>query len=135
MSIQVLRHSRPKARTEHSCHNCGTPIRPGEVYLYQAALGDDGFFSWRSCAPCDELFDVVCEQAYDRHEGIATDDYDEWAGEAVAHEEDADLRRQARAYLARRGILHLYTDRDGEPIQGPAEECAGQLALDGAVRP
>lgn len=77
--MTVIWDSEPVARKAHQCEDCGRRIDPGELYLRQRVLGDDGPYTWKRCAHCRALVALYYdEMAFDWHEGVGADDISEW---------------------------------------------------------
>jgi hypothetical protein len=76
----TLADENPVARKEHHCSDCGRIIRAGETYRRFRGVGDDGVFTWKSCAHCDKVAAAIwaVEGAYYADEGI---DIAEWLTE------------------------------------------------------
>ena len=62
----VWNETRPRARTAHTCDECGLPILPGTVYLRIAMLSDGAWLHYAAHAECNALHQRiafnVCEQ-------------------------------------------------------------------------
>ena len=100
--VTVLHTRRPKARKAHPCEYCGAPaVQPGETYQRDTLVHDGHIYDWVSCKACDALTQIVWAWAYFDEDGVATDQFDEWATE---HGDDPEHGKAARAYLDRRGI-------------------------------
>lgn len=103
-----LRRSTPTARKPHSCDWCYGRIQPGERYHRSTNVYDDRVYDWVSCNACEGLAARVWDWSYRPDEGIGEDSFSEWAD---AHRDDLEHGKDARAYLARRGIAQ--PDEDG----------------------
>ena len=85
----VIWSSRPKARKQHVCENCGRVIDRGEVYKRLRALDEDGDpYTWKECAHCSAFVTLYIDDFADRYEGFCQDDIREWepyTDEAAEH--------------------------------------------------
>ena len=50
----------PKARKEHTCCECGEPIKPGEVYEYATGSYDGQIDHYKTCVPCTRIRRDFC---------------------------------------------------------------------------
>lgn len=49
--------TRPKARKEYRCYECGRIIKPGEVYTRIKVVCGGDFYTFKTCAQCAEIGD------------------------------------------------------------------------------
>ena len=56
MSITVLSETRPQARKNHICYECGCLIPKGTVHYVQVNVWDGQVNQWRVHADCAELY-------------------------------------------------------------------------------
>ena len=93
---ELLASKAVTARKRHRCDDCNGPITPGDRYRRDTCLGDGRVWTWRDCAPCADLLDVIWDY-FDMHTGddIGPDTFQEWA-------QDNPDDNRAVAYLARR---------------------------------
>lgn len=110
----------PKARKQHRCSECGATIQPGDVYYYQAGLGED-FYVWKECrrcrfdlkrvfdheqaegcgwsesfAPGGELGDALCDIGLERTPPAEVpDEFDiDWTGEAWREKREKEKKNE-----------------------------------------
>lgn len=77
--MSVIWDSEPVARKPHRCEDCDRRIDPGELYLRQRVIGDDGPYTWKRCAHCRAFIALYHdEMVSDWYEGIGPDDISEW---------------------------------------------------------
>ena len=50
--IQVLSHTKPRARKAHKCGECNRTIEPGETYERTAGVADGYFETYITCEQC-----------------------------------------------------------------------------------
>ncbi|GEL47427.1 hypothetical protein CHO01_25430 [Cellulomonas hominis] len=93
------------ARTEHPCSMCGRTIRPGERYHRSSQVNDGHAYTWRNCAHCEVLSELLWWlDVPDPDYGLGADDVSEWEPETAAH-----LRLKAlwdRGWTRKDGALH-----------------------------
>jgi hypothetical protein len=106
---QTLTDTSPTARKAHSCSDCGRTIQPGEKYRRWSGVGDDGVYTWKSCAHCDKVASAIwasgegpseCDGLDVREwlteyelEPLATQMREHWRGVAVEDIDTAVLSR------------------------------------------
>ena len=76
--------TRPRARTDHVCSDCGRTIGPGETYRHSVVFHDGTVGTWKDCAHCEalvDLYDIAWDGGYDdvRIHEWATDGHDDWS--------------------------------------------------------
>lgn len=49
----------PTAKKTHRCELCGRTIQPGETYLRGSGFGDGEAHTWKECAHCEALADLI----------------------------------------------------------------------------
>lgn len=47
------------ARKQHCCHMCGRTIEPGERYHRERVADYGDIWTWKNCAHCDVVIDVL----------------------------------------------------------------------------
>ena len=75
--------TRPRARKDHVCSDCGRTIGPGETYLRCVGFEDGTAWTWKDCAHCEAtlgLYDISWDGAYndDIFYEWATGGHDDW---------------------------------------------------------
>ena len=91
----LLRQNRVRARKEHWCYACYCDIPVGTEHHTTTYVHDGRVVTTRSCDPCEALLSDVWDWHCRPDEGVAYDDFREWA------EEHAPEDPRAAAYLAR----------------------------------
>ena len=82
MSTDVT--TRPRARRDHVCSDCGRTIGPGETYRRSVVFYDGTAGTWKDCTHCEaliSLYDLSWDGAYNDenfHEW-ATDRHNDWS--------------------------------------------------------
>ena len=51
-----------KAAKQHTCCECGKPIRSGEYYEYVSGLWDGQWGQYKTCASCVQIRDLLSEE-------------------------------------------------------------------------
>lgn len=49
----------PTAKKAHHCELCGRTINPGETYLRGSGYGDGEAHTWKECAHCEPLANLI----------------------------------------------------------------------------
>lgn len=102
-----------KARKAHVCETCNdTAIQPGETYTRDTYVYDGRMYDWVQCAACSAIGGIVYEWAGCPDEGVARDDYVEWARESATA--DTLEGERARWYLARVGLTPHPAERGSD---------------------
>ena len=76
--------TRPRARKDHVCSDCGRIIGPGETYRRCVGFRDGTAWTWKDCAHCEailSLYDLSWDGWYNDenfHEW-ATDGHNDWS--------------------------------------------------------
>lgn len=79
----IGRWTKPVARKQHSCENCGRTINQGEKYHRYDGIYDGRASAWKTCGHCSALTNVFnLWDIYD--EGIGPDEIGEWEPESLA---------------------------------------------------
>ena len=76
--------TRPRARKDHVCSDCGRTIGPGETYRRGAGFDDGTAWTWKDCAHCEALiglYDLAWDGAYNDENFYewATDGHNDWS--------------------------------------------------------
>ena len=76
--------TRPRARTDHVCSDCGRTISPGETYRRSVGFNDGTAWTWKDCAHCEailSLYDLSWDGEYnaDHYHEWATDGHNDWS--------------------------------------------------------
>lgn len=112
MSSSVIWESEPVARQHHACSSCERAINPGEKYLRQWLVGDDGPFTYKACEHCRAFVSLYLNDfCPDPYEGWLPEDVEEW-------EPNTDAAREHR----RRFLIGWRHGRDLYPV--PTAELA-----------
>lgn len=69
----------PRARVKHGCDCCAGTIWPGETYRRETVFYDGRVDTWKTCTDCDQLANRVWHWAIRPEDGIAAEDYEDWA--------------------------------------------------------
>ena len=76
--------TRPRAKRDHECSDCGRTISPGETYRRGVGFDDGTAWTWKDCAHCEailSLYDLSWDGAY--NDGTfyawATDEHGDWS--------------------------------------------------------
>ena len=113
-AVGCYRETIRKARKEHTCCECGEPIKPGQRYEYVSGIDHDGRPFWqKTCLPCaqiwEDFFDgrmfaiggggCLSDYLWECRQISLTsspdeDDWEEIDAEAAAHVESARRRRE-----------------------------------------
>ena len=96
--IQVVSSTRPRARIEHRCSNCGRTIAADEVYRRAFLIGDGGDpWVWKECVHCAAFVALYLDQfaPWADVDGYDDESIREWEPDT---DEAAEHRRQ---WLAR----------------------------------
>lgn len=56
-----------KARKQHHCCECMSPIMPGEIYEYASGVWVGTGQSFKTCTPCAEFRQQFLEDLYSSH--------------------------------------------------------------------
>lgn len=56
---EVYVATKPKARTEHRCAECGSRVHPGEIYERVFSVTDGYAGTWKTCVRCLDLREFV----------------------------------------------------------------------------
>ena len=101
---ELDRTTRPKARKQHLCGECGATIFPGEVYVSWSSLDEGVFVSGKACGACDELAHALYDRGFEGYDGNLPylPEVDDWGGIRFDWPE---LGPQVDAYLMRTGTL------------------------------
>jgi hypothetical protein len=84
-----------RARRAYPCSYCRQPaVQPGESYTRETYVMDGSAYDWLTCAACSGMRGKVIKWMEEAWEGIAGEDFAEWA---QGHPDDPD----AVAFLAR----------------------------------
>lgn len=57
-SVEFFAESRPKARRQQKCAECGDVIPAGAVYVSVRGKYEGSFWSEKLCSPCDEILNA-----------------------------------------------------------------------------
>lgn len=104
--------SKPKARTQHVCSDCGRIIDPGEVYRRGVCFDDDTAWTWKDCAHCLatlHMYDLAWDGEYN------ADCFYEWSTDGA--QDLVELRAQA-------GYRMKWRTRSGRLLPIPGERDA-----------
>ena len=112
--------TRPRARKDHVCSDCGRIIGPGETYRRGVGFDDGTAWTWKDCAHCEatlDLYGLSWDGTYN------DDDFYEWATDG--HNEWSEVRHAA-GYLmrwrTRSGTLLPVPGQKDDPNPLPREE-------------
>lgn len=75
--MEIIRHSKQKARKQHKCDWCLGSILPGQEYFY-TAIKHGYFYGWRSHISCEQIAVKLDMFKDSMEEGIDNDDFREF---------------------------------------------------------
>lgn len=82
--METIASERRTARKPHHCELCGRQIEPGERYLHQRNKESGDIWTWRNCAHCDVLLEILSRIGTDSDWGVTAVDVGEWEPETIA---------------------------------------------------
>lgn len=92
--------TKPKARKQHRCEECGRTIAVGQVYERCSGKFDGDFYSTKTCLPCAEIAEAFyCEG---RITGNLWDDMEDVMDQLTTSCFDKLTTPEAKAYLRER---------------------------------
>ena len=62
--VYLIEQTKPKARKEHKCQECGDIIKPGQSYEVQKTTHEGHFEIHKTCLPCVEVRDSYLTCGY-----------------------------------------------------------------------
>lgn len=107
--MEIIHDERPIARKQHRCEMCSRTIEPGERYRRQRNTDCGDIWTWKNCAHCDVLLDILCHIGYDHDYGVTYEDVGEWEPETIAE-------ARLKVYW-----LHRWRRRDGSLREIPQQ--------------
>lgn len=116
---EFSRTSRPKARKQHQCCECGDTIRVGQQHEYAVGKWDGIMDHYRTCDPCVEIRNTFCCDGYAftcLWEEIADQMFREW-NEMKAIDCLARLKTTAAVDKMRAMYRRYRRHRDGRKLR------------------
>ena len=76
--MEAIKRETRKANKNHICSWCGSGIYKGETYSSDSIVGDDGFYTWKSCEYCKGIVAAMFKEYEDNGDGLTSERFDEY---------------------------------------------------------